>query len=285
MKNKDVKERFRQQFNMPKLTVEKALLAPPLSNRYGLVGTAFDYLMRFYLKWLNQDAVTREWIAEHSITNLFSPLLKDVGINGETGEIISYTETELTRKAHWIIEQAKVDYSTYLSSGQISQQLLESALRLAQLDPIFRVGFVDENLGTIYKEDIDDLQQLITIVEPELFKAIHLCLLNPTFGEASRLVGGADADLLIDDTIIDIKTTKSLQLKRDYFNQLIGYFVLHEIAGIGGIEPKPKISTLGIYFSRHAYLYTIELQDIIDSETFPGFVNWFIERAKQEYAV
>ena len=285
LKTKDVKERFCQQFNMPKLTVEKALLAPPLSNRYSLVGTAFDYLMRFYLKWLNPDAATSKWVAELSITHPLSPLLKDVVVKYETREIISYTETELTRKAHWILEQAKTDYSTYLSSGQISQQLLESALRLAQLDPIFRARFVDENLGTVYKEDIDDLRQLMSIVESGLFKAIHLCLLNPTFGEASRLVGGADADLLIDDKIIDIKTTKNLQLKRDYFDQLIGYFVLHEIASIGGLEPKPKISTVGIYFSRHAYLYTLELQDIIDAETFPGFVSWFIDRAKQEHAV
>ena len=285
LKNKDVKEQFRQQFSMPKLRAEKALLAPPLSNRYSLVGTAFDYLMRFYLKWLNPDAVTSKWVAEYVITNPFSPLLTDVAIDGETREIISYTETELTRKAHWIIEQAKTDYSTYLSSGQISQQLLESALRLAQLDPIYRAGYVDENLGTVYKEDVDDLRQLISIVDVSLFKATHLCLLNPTFGEASHLVGGADADLLIDDTIIDIKTTKNLQLKRDYFNQLIGYFVLHEIAGIGDLKPKPKISTLGIYFSRHAYLYTIELQDIVDEDTFPGFVSWFIDRAKQEHAV
>jgi hypothetical protein len=284
LENKDVKERFRQQFEIPRLTVEKALLAPPLSSRYSLVGTAFDYLMRFYLKRINSDAVTSEWVAEYSITHPLSPLLKDVVINGETGEII-FTETELTKKAHWIIEQAKADYSNYLSSGQIVQQLIESALRLAQLDPIFRAGFIDENLGTVHKEDADDLQQLISIVEPGLFKAVHLCLLNPTFGEASRLVGGADADLLIDDTIIDIKTTKKFQLQRSYFNQLIGYFVLHEIAGIGGLTPKPKISRVAIYFSRHAYLYTIDLQDIVHAGTFPNFVSWFIDRARQEYVV
>jgi len=283
IENKDVKERFRQQFKMPKLAAEKALLAPPLSNRYSLVGTAFDYLMRFYLKRLNPNAVTSEWVAEHSITSPLSPLLKDVVIDGETREIISYTQTELTRKARWIIEQAKADYSEYLSSGQISRQLIESALRLAQLDPIFRAGFVDENLGTVYKEDIHDLQQLISIVEPESFKAVHLCLLNTTFGESSHLVGGADADLLIDETIIDIKTTKKLQLQRSHFDQLIGYFVLHEIAAIGGLRPKPKISRVSIYFSRHAYLYSLDLQDIIHTETLPDFVSWFIDRAKQEY--
>lgn len=34
------------------------------------------------------------------------------------------------------------------------------------------------------------------------------CILNPAFGEAAALVGGADADLMIDNTLIDLKTTK-----------------------------------------------------------------------------
>lgn len=284
LKNRDVKERFRQEFKMPKMAIEKKLLAPPLSNRYSLVGTAFDYLMRFYLKRLNPGALTSHWVAELALTASLSPLLQDVVINGETGQIISFRETELTKKARWIVEQAKAEYSQYLSTGRITDQLIESALRLAQLDPIFRAGVVDERLGTVYREDVDDLRTLISIVEPQIFKAARLCLLNPTFGEASRLVGGADADLVIDDMIIDIKTTKNLRLERDHFHQLIGYFILHEIAGVGDLTPKPEISRVAIYFSRHAFLYTLDLQDFIRRETFPAFVSWFITRAKEEYA-
>lgn len=158
---------------------------------------------------------------------------------------------------------------------------MESALQLAQLDPIFRAGVIDENLGNVHKEDVDDLRKLIYLVEPQLFKASCLCLLDPTFGEASQLVGGADADLVIDDAIIDIKTTKNLKLERDYFNQLIGYLVLHEITGVGGLVPKPKITRLGIYFSRYAFLYMLDLGPVIHQDKFPVFVDWFIARAKQ----
>lgn len=143
---------------------------------------------------------------------------------------------------------------------------------------------MDENLGNINEEDVNDLQKLISLVEPRFFRASRLCLLNPTFGEASRLVGGADADLVIDDAIIDIKTTKNLRLERDYFNQLIGYFVLHEIAGVGGLIPKPAITKVAIYFSRFGYLHIIDLGDVIHPETFSGFVEWFIARARQQYA-
>lgn len=271
---------------MPRLAVKKEILALPLSRRYSLVGTAFDYVMRFYLERLNPGAVTRMWVAEHSITNPLSPLLKDIDveIDAETGKIF-YTETALTRKVRQIIEQAKNHYSKYLSSGHITDQLLENTLHLAQLDIICRANIVDENLGTAHKEDIEDLRNLVTIIETELFQASRLCLLNPSFGEASRLVGGADADLLIDNTIIDIKTTKNLQLKRDDFNQLLGYFILHEISGIGDLTPKPKVSRIAIYFSRFAYLHIFDLNDIINTETFSNFVRWFIDRAKQKESV
>jgi hypothetical protein len=141
--NKDVKEHFNQEFQLPVFAIRSELLAPPLSNRYSLVGTAFDYLMRFYLKKLNPDAVTSEWVAEHSISRPLSPLLNDVVIDSNTGKIISYTETELTKRATQIIEQAKLDYSEYLSSGQITDRLIETTLCLAQLDPIFRARIID----------------------------------------------------------------------------------------------------------------------------------------------
>lgn len=279
--NEDVKQRFREEFVAPNMSVKLELLAPPLSKRYSLVGTAFDYLMRFYLKWLNPNAVTRPWIAERVLEDLFS---LDGTVIDSNGEVVDYNQINLTKRSQRIIQQAKAHYEDYLSSGQITDQLIESAIRLAQLDPIFRAGFVDENLGTVYKEDVDDLRELISHVEPQHFRASRLCLLNPEFGEATRLVGGADADLVIDDAIIDIKTTKNLKLERRSFNQLIGYFILHEIAGVGGLIPRPEITKVGIYFSRYGFLYLIKLSDVICPETFPAFVEWFITRAKQQYA-
>jgi len=280
LRNKDVQERFRQEFRKPKFTAKKDLLAPPLTKHYSLVGTAFDYLLRFYVERLNPNAVTKRWVAEFSISHSLSPLLTDVVANVDTGAI-PFTETDLTRKARQIIQQAKKAYTDYLASGDLSDEVIKSCLLLAQLDPIYRAGIVDENIGVVHEEDIADLWNLISIVDPDIFRARELCLLNPTFGEGSKLVGGADADLVIDDTIIDIKTTKNLKLQRRDFDQLIGYYILHEISGVGELQPKPEITKVAIYFSRFAYLYVIDLQDIIDSHTFPDFVRWFKERASE----
>ena len=244
LKNRDVKEEFARQFPKPRFSLKKEILAPPITKHYSLVGTAFDYLMRFYLKHLNPDAITKRWVAELSISHPLSPLLKNVIIDATTHEVIEFTETKDTQKAKHIIEKAKMVYSNYLSSGEVTDELIESALLLAQLDPIFRAGFVDENIGTIDEGDVADLRNLISIVNPEAFRAQELCMLNPTFGEGSRLVGGADADLLIDDALIDIKTTKSLKLSRDYFNQLIGYYTLFKIGGVDNAPYAPKIERI-----------------------------------------
>lgn len=48
-------------------------------------------------------------------------------------------------------------------------------------------------------------------------------------------------DLLLDNSLIDIKTTKYLELKRDYLNQLIGYYILFLIGGIDDGPSKTNI--------------------------------------------
>jgi hypothetical protein len=300
LERKDVRDRFRQEFAMPGMKVKRELLAPPLSNRYSLVGTAFDYLVRFYVERLNPYAITRRWIAEQVLLDLswmpiwrhnsqsdttvygFSWMPQEDFIKDKRGTILRFSDLE--KKIRQIVERARVDYADFLSSGRITDELVESALLLAQVDTIFRAKVVDKNLGDVHKEDIEDLSKLISLIDLQFFKASRLCLLNPTFGDASLLVGGADADLVIDDAIIDIKTTKNFGLDREDFNQLMGYFVLHEIAGFGNLAPRQSITRVGIYFARFGYLHTIDLDGIIRPETFPNFVKWFITRARQEYA-
>lgn len=163
----------------------------------------------------------------------------------------------------------------------MNEDVIKSAILLAQLDSIYRAGFIDENMGVIDEGDLIDLKKLITIVNPDYFKAREVCMLNPTFGNASQLVGGADADLIIDDTLIDIKTTKNLRLDKGIFHQLVGYYILFKIGGIDNSPSKPRIERLGIYYSRHGELYTIPVRAVIEESRLPTFISWFKKRAAQ----
>ncbi len=289
LKNQDVKKKFQQKFPKLRVHLKKELVAPPLTNHYALVGTAFDYSMRFYLMHLNPSAITKKWVAETAVALLIAKCNNPLAVSDEKmvkmldriGKNGDFDYIKLAKTGLEIIKQAKNVQSDYMKSGKISDQLLKSSIMLSQLDPIYRAGFIDENLGKVDEGDLKDLNQLISVMNPESFKAREICMLNPTFGEASRLVGGADADLVIDDMIIDIKTTKAPILREEYFHQLIGYYTLYKIGGIDGMPPKHKINRLGIYSSRYAYLHVINMQDIIDEKTFPEFLKWFKDKAEE----
>ncbi len=285
--NKDVRERFKQEFPSPKFSVQKPLLAPALTTHYSLVGTAFDYLLRFYLKRLNPEAVETRWVAENAVTVLF--MYKDgFAIHGDTGEVEvvaqlmpDKADVAMFHKIKGILLDAKNAYQLYLKTGKTTKPLLTSALLLANLDIIYRTGRLEDyvELDTVSDEDIKDLTNLIKIVPATQFKTKNVCLLNPTFGEASTLVGGADADLVIDDTLVEIKTTKKLQLPRKYFDQLIGYYCLYKIGGISGLPQDCEIENLAVYFSRHAYLHLIPVKDCIREVNLEKFIEWFKKRA------
>jgi len=263
--NEDVKERFKVEFPKPKFAVQKERLAEPIREKSGTVGTAFDYALRFLTQRLNPGAIGREqWVAEDVV------------------DLLEEDASPLLPKARQITLNARQRLATYLETAQMSDALIESALLLATLDPIQRRDAGREFVGVLHPEDVLDLKNLLSAIDDRTFTAKSLCLLNPTFGAASRLVGGADADLVIDDTLIDIKTKKELTLDRASFDQLLGYYTLHHIGGIGGIQPSIHINKLAIYFARYGYLHTMEVSDLIDSTKFPDFVNWFRQRATAE---
>ncbi len=270
-KNADIRQRFKIEFPMPSLDVTRELAAPPLTENYSMVGTAFDYLLRFYIERLNPKAVTRKWVAEEA-------LFGDEGLD----DILFYP-----RKFKDLVAKANADYNKYLLKGVMSSSLLRSVLCLAQLEVFYRRDVDDSyfaKVGKVDRKDFQDLRRLISLVQSKVFRAKKACVLNPTFGRASELVGGADCDLVIDDTLIEIKTTKHFEVKREYFDQLVGYYTLFRIGGIKGLPKGHSIKRLGIYFSRHGYLWLVKIGDFVKGGQFSKFIAWFKKRAKEEFS-
>ncbi len=153
LKNQDVKEKFAQQFPMPEFNLEKEILAPPRTKRYAMVGTAFDYLLRFYLKRLNPAAVTSQWVAESSLNIVTEKAIQEAGfevaIVAETREIFAFDpkgmrevpppETELIRKVKQILQQAEAVYNGYLSSGEMTNKVIDLDF-IHLVDEIKRAG-------------------------------------------------------------------------------------------------------------------------------------------------
>lgn len=289
LKNKDVKSKFRQTFPKLKVRINTEMLAPPLTQHYSLMGTSFDYLVRFLLMRLNSNAISGKWVAEAA-----SDLLLDACLDGgpsdneTTQKLMDAMENDmdfdylcLASNNAELVGSAKKHLSDFIEHGIISDELLKSSINLAKIDLIYRAGYIDKTTGEFDEFDLKDLKRLVGIFKSECFDSKDICILNPTFGVASQMVGGADADFIIDDMLIDIKTTKSPDLKEDYFHQVIGYYTLHRIGGIDGVSSKHTINKLGIYSSRYAHLHIIDVHDIIDEATFLEFSEWFTDKANE----
>lgn len=263
LKSREVRTKFREIFAKPRVKLG-SLTAPPLTKNYSLVGTAFDYLLRFQLEHWYTRSQGKYWIAEVAVR-----LLKP--------------DTELYEEADRIIRVARERHSHFIQTGELSDEILVSCLELAQLDPIFRrAGYVPQ-IRKPYTDDIIDLRNLLALVKPNTFEPKQICLLDPTFGAASLLVAGADVDLVVDQTIIDIKTTKNPNLQRAHFNQIIGYYILSRLGNIDGLPEAHQITHIGLYFSRFGELVRFPVEEIIPGDVISSFEAWFIEQAEQRF--
>lgn len=100
-----------------------------------------------------------------------------------------------------------------------------------------------------------------------------------------RLIQGADADLLLDDLLIDVKTTKDFSLKPRDWHQLIGYVALNQHFPIGGGTAPVAINHIGIYFARHNHLETWPLSDVVDASKLAAFATWPMDYLIEQDAI
>jgi hypothetical protein len=122
-------------------------LIEPLTKHYALVGTAFDYLLRFAFQYRYAYTVDKPWIAEQATGELYLFLVQTFG-------------KEKADMALQFVEEARKRHAQYLLNGTLTDNLLRSVLLLAQIDPFFRAGMLYEPFGEVDLQDIEDLRRL-----------------------------------------------------------------------------------------------------------------------------
>jgi len=266
-KHQELRNKFKDEFPKPAFAFDKPLIAPALTNNYGVIGTAFDYILRFFIEFHNKkkSVESTKWVSDIS----FNRLAKRFEPNSDKFSELAYR-----------YKRAKENYEKFIESGKISNHLLADALFLAKLDLYIRIGVIAPDLFDENELDIQDLNSIYAALNYKDFIAKESCILNPTFGTGSLIVGGADADIILDDTIIDIKVTKHLKLERVYLNQTIGYYILSLIGGIDKVK-NGKIKNIGIYFARHGFLWKFPLSKLGNEKKLTNFKKWFEEYFEQ----
>lgn len=121
---------------------------------------------------------------------------------------------------------------------------------------------------------IDDLCALFNL----FYDRYHFLLsrphvLNPTFA-GSGDVGGADADLIVDGCLIDIKTTKQSSVEADWLRQIAGYLLLD-------YEDRYQIQQVGLYMARHGLLLSWPTEQFLREMT--GDTSVSVATLRQEF--
>lgn len=289
-----IRDAIRTNLPFEPFKIKAKIKANPQTRNFMLIGTAFDYLLRFYMERNNRkncNVITKKWVARTALDFIRSrerhgrAIPIRVGKNGSE-DICSLSE--IISKIKKLVHKAEKNHQTYINDGKITDSLLKSCIHLAQIDPYYRAYYaITKDMGSVNKADVADLKEIISHVSKKKFTAKRHVLLNPTFGYGSNLVGGADADIIIDNTLIDIKTTIDPTFKREYHDQLVGYYILSLL----GRTPPPSlhlnkgvaISKIGIYFSRYGVLRTFRTKDILHNPKFPKLVETFEKVATEQY--
>lgn len=259
------------------------LLVPSSAEDVRLVGIAFDYAMRFELKRRVLFAHEDDWIANdvqrafqswegkfrsklsskvlHAIRQLRSAAPKWV------------QEAQSFGRNYCLIHNPKLGHHKTLARHSIRLGYLDRLVHeLPTLDP--DSSSVDALLlDSIETEESYGMQEeiaaMVELIPHNTFEHRSPLLLNVHFGEVSRLVGGARADLIAGNTLLDIKVTKHAVVTQDMMRQVLAYWMVAQKAKAQGMNHLPDVDTLGLYLARHGRIWTLKATPMLAHPNYP----------------
>lgn len=272
----------------PRKMMAPLLVAP--RTRSDLVGSAFDYLLRFEIHRRSEKASGVRWVADHAPDVLRAAHRGEYQLRVRTPDGGPPSPApppggflRAAKRADRVLANARNAFENYIIHDPVPDarpQLAAHAIRLARLDLIYRAHFVETEFDRADPGDVEDLLAMLDVVPFTEFQLNRRVLLNPTFGTASLEIGGADADLITGDLLIDLKTTKQDTIEASYLDQLLGYYFLARRARLAD-KRFPLVRQVGLYFARRGFMWTMNTAEWTSNPIFRSTETWFFEYASQ----
>lgn len=249
-------------------TIRPAAVVP-----YATLGQAIDYRMRYYFAVTPSNRLVA-WLGAIKLAD--GPLVdrapegKVQILVGEMDELTLSTDIirgffqsldKVLRRTNPVGHRLEYDDET---------NLLRHCVVLGLFEEVFRAG---PRVGSplFSPQAKKTLHALLAVAEPHWLDDLcamswafyhtfddHLlssAVLNPTFA-GSRDVGGADADLILDGCLVDVKATINPRVDPLWLYQLLGYVLLD-------YPDEYRLRTVGIYLARQQILLQWPLDEII----------------------
>lgn len=254
------------------------------SYPFGLIGTAIDYRIRYafaitpyqrLVAWKgalklaikrpeSDDDILLDWIDLKGLTLPPSVLETGVAQGPYALSLIraffNQLENVLNKiqpKGRRLEEEHERSLDRYCIVLSLFEQVFRSDayLRGPLMIPTVKHS-VEELLALSQEACIDDLGELFTRFYDRYASLLSKpAILNPTFA-GSIDIGGADADIIVDGCLIDIKTSISSQIRAEYLYQLAGYLLLD-------YDDHYSFNSVSIYMARQGLLFRWPVSEFV----------------------
>lgn len=223
-----------------------------------LIELAFHYIAKVIVAAYCNDTNCNPFensIAERSIRNLQPKIEK------------SYFQEVYER-----YEYATMQLQNYIDGEDDStNNIIQHCFFLAKLDICYRKAAIPSDLSQFFTPATPD--EVIEIKEmalkfgksfiPRVLRPESKIIFNPNFGFGECLIGETECDMIIDKTIIDLRTDIGTSYPRDRVTKSMVHFLLTEInRDFGNKENAFPIDNLVFYSARYGETEILSLEDI-----------------------
>lgn len=167
----------------------------------------------------------------------------------------NYTDSVLTTGAKMLRAFSGICMDEELASEDLDKRSVYAAVADVQ----FRSGrgektwnALEEGGEELKGKLIRDIQTLLKIARQRF--RLSAPKFGPTFGTGSLWIGGADADIIDEGCLIDVKCAKEINATA-FVRQVIAYALLD-------VENEHDLDSVGIYLARQGIQWQIPLEDI-----------------------
>lgn len=243
-----------------------------------LIELAFHYIAKVIVAAYCNDTDCNPFensIAERSIRNLQPKIEK------------SYFQEVYER-----YEYATMQLQNYIDGEDNStNNIIQHCFFLAKLDICYRKAAIPSDLSQFFTPATPD--EVIEIKEmalkfgksfiPRVLRPESKIIFNPNFGFGECLIGETECDMIIDKTIIDLRTDIGTSYPRDRVTKSMVHFLLTEInRDFGNKENAFQIDNLVFYSARYGETEILSLEDI-DQYDITKAVNKFTLATNAEH--
>lgn len=252
-------------------------ISPPVGENPAVLGTAIDIRIRCYL---GEGTVQSPEALEGAVlcTQLSSQddELVQADAMGRTPPIMAASLVETffndliefvteTRPRHRLLDE---DQEDRLNRFCLSLAMLDgiykgsvvSGLQRESFRPFEHVNSTEDILNVASRGMVEDMGRLSqAFFESFGFDRSNSIIVGPGF-EGSDAVDGCEGDLIIDGTLIEIKTTGEPKIKGTWLRQLVCYYLMD-------LNDSYDISRFGIYLTRQSKLLQWDAEELLQTLT------------------